>query len=228
MSQGTSSDTFQTQPAGQNEQFQVVREDTTNPYVHWHYFVLSPVAVVTAVANQQLLSIAFVAVLASLAVALLGWFVGLSMARPILRAVADLRKSSIVLNTLATSQQDCASEQVWVVDSSQVGVQSAQYYANAVNMALNQLKEIIMKLSQNWRKSDPQIVDKVLAQALDTILYQAKAMEHQYNSNQQLETALKVVTQVTEQLHQGALSATQAAAQLEDVVQQLLVVAGQS
>ncbi len=132
ISQRTSSDTFQTQPVGQNEQFQVVRQDTTNPYVHWHYFVLSPVAVVTAVADQQLLSIALVAVLASLTVALLGWFVGLSMARPILRAVADLRESSTVLNTLATSQQDCASEQVWVVDSSQVGVQSAQYYTNAV------------------------------------------------------------------------------------------------
>ena len=227
MSQRTSSDTFQTQPAGQNEQFQVVRQDTTNPYVHWHYFVLSPVAVVTAVANQQLLSIAFVAVLASLIVALLGWFVGLSMARPILRAVANLRESSIVLNTLATSQRDCASEQVWVVDSSQVGVQSAQYYTNAVKVALDQLKEIMMRLAQRWRKSDPQIVDKALVQALNTILYQAKAMEYQYNSNQQLGTALKVATQVTEQLHEGALSATQAAAQLEDVVQRLLAVVGQ-
>lgn len=84
-----------------------------------------------------------------------------------------------------------------------------------------------MRLAQRWRKSDPQIVDKALVQALNTILYQAKAMEYQYNSNQQLGTALKVATQVTEQLHEGALSATQAAAQLEDVVQRLLAVVGQ-
>jgi hypothetical protein len=216
INQQTSSDTFQTQPAGQNEQFQVVRQDTTNAYIHWHYFVLSPIATTTDVANQQLRSITLVAVLASLIVALTGWFVGRNMARPILRAVADLRKSSAALNTLSTNQQEGASEQVWV-----------EYYTNAAKVALNQLGKMTIELALYWRKNHPQKIDQALEQALEAIRYMEKALEHQHNSNQKLGTALKVATQVTEQLHQGALSATQAATQLEDVVQRLLTVAGQ-
>jgi methyl-accepting chemotaxis protein len=224
--QDTSSDTFQTQPAGQSQPFQVVRQSTTSKHVHWQYFVLSPVSTVTAVADRELLSITLVAALASLLVALLGWFVGRGMAHPILRAVGNLRESSSALAALATNQQDAATEQMWVVDSSQVGVQSVQYYTDAARVALRELQEVATTLAHHWRQGDPQRIEQALERILKATNYLENAMEFQNASNQKLATALKVANQVTEQLHQGALSATEAAAQLEDVVQRLLAVAG--
>jgi hypothetical protein len=59
-----------------------------------------------------------------------------------------------------------------------------------------------------------------------TIKYLERATYYQDASNQKLATALKVTTQVTEQLHNGTTSATLAATQLEDVVSELRKVVG--
>ena len=59
-----------------------------------------------------------------------------------------------------------------------------------------------------------------------TAQYIENAANFQSTSNQKLATALKVTTQVTEQLATGASSATEAATQLEQVVNDLRDVVG--
>lgn len=219
-------DAFQTEPAGFQEEYQVVRQSTNNQYVNWHYFVLSPISTVTAVANQQFISIAVIFIAASLIATILSWFMGRNLARPILRAVGNLQDNSQSLSELATNQHDAASEQVWVVDSSQVGLQSIQYYTEAARFALRQLLEITGDLAQRWRHENPQQIDYTFEQVIKTVKYLEYAMEYQHASNQKMATALKVATQVTEQLHHGATSATEAATHLEEVVRRLQAVTG--
>ena len=221
-----SAEIFQGQPAGQNEQFQIARRATANPALHWNYFVLSPVSTVTAVAYQQQLSTTLVALLASLLVALIGLLAGRALSRPILHSVENLRGSSQALSTLATTQQDAASEQMWVVDSSQVGLQSVQYYTGASKVALRQLHEVATELAEHWRQSDARRIEQALQRILAATHYLENATGYQQASNQKLATALKVATQVTEQLHMGATSATEAADQLEGVVKRLRAVVG--
>src|SRR6266487_2423453 len=64
---------FQLKPTGQSQTFQAVHNPTT--VVPWHYFVLSPLNTVTAVADQQLLVTLFIAFGMSTLVALLGLIV---------------------------------------------------------------------------------------------------------------------------------------------------------
>jgi X-X-X-Leu-X-X-Gly heptad repeat protein len=73
---------------------------------------------------------------------------------------------------------------------------------------------------------DPRATRRGLEQIVTASRYIEEATNHQSSSNQKLATALKVATQVTEQLAAGATSATDAASQLEDVVQQLRSVVG--
>jgi cell division protein FtsL len=217
--------TFQAQPAGQKESFQVVQQASS--VLPWHYFVLSPVNTVTALANQQLLFTIVVAVLMSALVAIVGLIFGQNITRPILSSVQYLRSGSQSLSQLATRQQDAASEQMWVVDSSQVGLQSVQYYTQAIKVAARQLSSMGTDLEQ--RRT--QLIDaRTAMQALERFIVAARyienAAEYQEASNQKLATALKVATQVTEQLVTGATSATEAASQLEQVVAQLRAVVG--
>ncbi len=217
---------FQTQPAGENESFQVVNDPTDPTIIPWHYFVLSPVNTVTAVANQQLFATIVVAAAMSTLVALLGLIVGRGITRPILRSVENLRSNSLALSSLAGRQRDAASEQMWVVDSSQVGLQSVQYYTDATKVAAQRLTETGMDLLQHWQQAEPVTTRKSLEHIITASKYIEEASHHQTASNQKLSTALKVATQVTEQLATGATSATDAATQLEQVVQQLRSVVG--
>ena len=66
----------------------------------------------------------------------------------------------------------------------------------------------------------------MLEQIISTTTYLAQASDYQDASNQKLATALRVATQVTEQLHNGTTSATLAATQLEEVVGELCKVVG--
>ena len=220
----TSNTTFEGQPTGQTETFQIVQlAASTGP---WTYYVLSPVSVVTLVANQQLLFTGFVALAISALAAIIGIIVGRRISYPIMSSVESLQKSSYALNTLATHQQDASSEQMWVVDSSQVGLQSIQYYTDATKVAARQLHDIGTELSHNWYTVDAQLALQHLERAITAAQYIEQAAQYQGTSNQKLATALQVATQVTEQLAAGATSATDAATELEHVVEELRYVVG--
>ena len=224
MLQVASPTTFQAQPIHQNEQFQVAVLSTTN--VPWTYFVLSPVNTVTAVANNQLISTALIAALILIIVTISGSIAGRRITKPIMDSVEYLRNNSQALSSLASRQQDAASEQMWVVDSSQVGLQSVQYYAEASRYAATQLRDVAEELIQHWHMLDEQAARQRIERIMAAAKYIENATEYQTASNQKLGTALKVATQVTEQLAQGATSATDAATQLEQVVKQLRYVVG--
>ena len=220
----TSNTIFEGQPTGQTETFQIVQLAAT--MVPWTYYVLSPVSVVTLVANQQLLFTGFIALAISVLAAIIGIVVGRRISYPIMTSVESLQKSSYALNTLATRQQDAASEQIWVVDSSQVGLQSVQYYTDATKVAARQLHDIGTELFHNWYSVDAQLALQHLERAIAAAQYIEQAAQYQGTSNQKLATALKVATQVTEQLAAGATSATNAATELEHVVEELRYVVG--
>ena len=216
--------TFQEQPTGQSETFQIVQLAAST--VPWTYYVLSPLSTVTLVANQQLLFTAFIALAISVLAAIVGIIVGRRISYPIMSSVESLQKSSYALNSLATRQQDAASEQMWVVDSSQVGLQSVQYYTDATKAAAHQLNTIGTDLSHTWHSVDEQVALRHLEQVVTAAQYIENAAHYQGTSNQKLATALKVATQVTEQLAAGATSATNAATELERVVEELRYVVG--
>lgn len=216
--------TFQMTPAGQNELFQVVRQSTK--VIPWTYFVLSPVSTVTAVANQQLFITLGIAAAVLVLAAIVGVGVGRRITRPILKSVEYLRGNSEALNILATRQQSAATEQTWVVDSSQVGLQSVQYYTDATKVAAHHMSEFGTEIALHWYQLDQRTAKEALGQMTRTAQYIENATHYQTTSNQKLATALKVTTQVTEQLATGATSAAEAATQLEQVVNDLRSVVG--
>jgi methyl-accepting chemotaxis protein len=217
-------DTFAIQPTGQHESFQVVRNTTS--VVPWTYVVLSPTNTVTLIANRQLVFTLIVMVVVGGLVALLGLILGRTITYPILTSATALRKRSTSLSTLATKQRDAASEQMWVVDSSQVGLQAVQYYTDATKVAARQLSDIGTELARHWETLDRSSALHRLERIVAAAHYIENATQYQAASNQKLATALKVATQVTEQLVAGATSATEAATQLEQVVEQLRQVVG--
>lgn len=219
-----SSAIFQMQPAGYSEHFQAVQQAIST--MSWTYFVLSPVSTVTAVADRQLLITCGVALAVLILAAASGFVAGRRMTHPILDAVEQLRNSSHALSELAARQQGAASEQTWVVDSSQVGLQSVRYYTDATQIAVRQLSKISAELAQHMYYMDTQAAKEHLGRLVAAAQYIEQATQHQNISNQRLTTALKVATQMTEQLARGATSATDAASQLELVVKQLRYVVG--
>jgi hypothetical protein len=207
--------------------FQVARNsDFTRSHVPWTYFVLSPLSTVTQVADQQLLNTALIACAALVIAAFIGLFFGQRLTRPILRSVESLRSSSEALNQLAAKQHGAASEQMWVVDSSQIGLQSVEYYTNATNIAAQRMNEIGRELVQGWHQYDAETIKRPLGEMISAARYIAEAARYQQDSNKKLGTAIKVTTQVSEQLAVSATSAHDAANQLQEVVEQLQNVVG--
>ena len=216
--------TFQMTPAGQNGSFQVAQHAVTN--VPWTYFVLSPVSTVTAVANEQLLTTGIIAFAVLLLAALVGLGMGRFITSPILAAVERLRRNSGALKTLSTRQESAATEQTWVIDSSLVGLQSVQYYTNATRIAARHLHQSGLELAQNWDRLDVQSTRQILSQMINAAAYIEKAVHLQTSSSQKLATAIKVNTQVNEQLTEGAAGTNSTAAELEQVVNELRQVVG--
>jgi hypothetical protein len=144
-----------------------------------------------------------------------------------MRSVDQLRENSAALNGLATKQQSASSEQLWVVDSIQVGLQSLQYYTDATRIAAHKLGELGVELENNWYRQNLEIIKQGLQHVISAASYIEKATHYQGDSSQKLSTAIKVTTQVNEQLADGAISATEAASQLEQVVNDLRNVIGQ-
>ncbi|QBD82327.1 methyl-accepting chemotaxis protein [Ktedonosporobacter rubrisoli] len=215
--------TFQMPLSGQ-EAFQVALQ--TSATLPWYYFVLSPINTVTSVANQQLIENILIALVMALLVALAGWAFGQNITRPILTAVEYIRSNSQTLSSLATKQQDIATEQMWVVDASQIGLQSVQYYNEATKIATHQLRETVTALLTHWNQLDAETARQALERIIAATQYIDQASRYQEASNNKLSTALNVATQVNEQLATGATSAANAATQLEQVVAQLRSVVG--
>ena len=188
--------------------------------------MLSPVSTVTAVANQQLFNTIIIAFVVLLVAALAGLLMGQFITRPILRSVERLRSNSEALKNLATTQQSAAAEQTWVVDSSQVGLGSVQYYTNATSIGARRLADMGEALIQNWDYHNAQSMRRVVSQMIQAAQYIEKAVHYQTASNQKLATAIKVTTQVNEQLASDAISTSDAATQLEQVVSELRKVVG--
>ena len=214
-------DTFQTEPGGAHGDFQVVRYSTSNPYVHWHYFVLSPMSSMTAVANSEFIYTLLVGIVGAIIVALIGIVLGRLLRRPILSSIRDLEAGCQTLNKLTLIQQNIATEQKWLVESSQIGLGSVQYYTDALKVASQRLGEASQLLTQSIQHNNFYGVEQAREHIQSTVGYLEKAVDYQHNSNQKLSTALRVSTQITDQLHEGATSASTTASQLEAVVQDL-------
>ena len=215
--------TFQEVPAGKSEPFQVTRHQLSS--VPWTYFVLTPVAEVIAIANQQLLIIALIASALLLPVAAVGWIVGSRISSPINRSVDSLVKSSYVLNRLAEREKNASSEQVWIVEASKRGLKSQQYYTNASRIAARQLNKLGRDVLQQ-RNVDLQLTFYAVKQMIDIGLYFEKAIAYQDEANNKVAASIKVTNEVAEQLASGAKSATDAANELNRIVNQLRQIVG--
>ncbi len=215
--------TFQEVPAGKNESFQVTRRQLSS--VPWTYFVLTPVNEVVAVANQQLLIIVLIASAIVLPVAVIGWIVGSRISSPIKRAVDSLVKNSHVLNQLAEREKNASSEQVWIVEASKTGLKSQQYYTEASQIAVRQLNKLGRDVLQQ-QQVDLQTTLNAIAQMLSIGLYFEKAIAYQNETNNKVAAAVKVTNEVAEQLASGAISASEAANELDWIVSQLRQIVG--
>lgn len=215
---------FQMVPYGQHELFQVARYPLS--HMPWTYFVLSPLSTVTIVADQQLLTLSLIACLVLLLAAFAGLGVGQRLTRPILHSVEYLRSNSQALNRLAERQQSVVNEQTWMVDSSLVGLQKMQHQTDETYHEAQQLREISTALTRYWNTIDARITQQALEQVTTGTYRIEQAVHAQKKISQNLTIALKVTTQVTEQLAVGAISATDAAKQLGEVVDQLRLVVG--
>jgi hypothetical protein len=218
-------DTFQFTPAMQSEPYQAYQ--VHSQVVPWTYIVLRPVNTITRAANQQDIYLLLLAAVITILAAVVGLVVGRNITRPILRSVSSLIKSSEMLRTFAAREQATATEQKWIVESAETGLKSVQYYAEASNIAAHKMNTLGQELTNNWNRLDAQRVRQRLEEILIAASYIEKATSHQERSSKSLSTAIRITTQVTEQLLSGATSASEASAQLEEVIAQLRSVVGQ-
>jgi hypothetical protein len=215
---------FQFTPALTGQSYQAYEAQCQ--VVPWRYLVLRPVSTTTQAATQQDFYLFLIAAIVTVLAAIVGLLVGRSITNPILRSVSLLIQSSDMLKTLANRERATAVEQKWIVDSAQTGLKSVQYYAEASSVASHKLDEMGRELLQN-RDRDSRLVGQRLNEIVTTANYLEKAASHQEQSSKRLSTAIRITTQVTEQLLAGATSASDAADQLEDVISQLRKVVGE-
>ena len=217
--------TFQLVPALQTQSFQAYQ--VTCQIVPWTYLVLRPVNTITQAANQQDIYLLLLAAVVTLLAAVVGLLVGRGITRPILRSVSSLLGSSQELKTLSDHEQGTATEQKWIVESSENGLKSVQYYAKATSVAASKLNEMSTELMQSLDWLDAWQTKQRLNEIIQAGRYIEKASSHELQSNKNLSTGIRITNQVTEQLVSGAKSAAEAAAQLEEVIRQLRQVVGE-
>jgi hypothetical protein len=214
---------FSETPIGKHEVFQATwRRFSTVP---WTYIVLTPENSIYIVANQQLFITLLVAVLVLIPAAALGWIIGSSIAFPISRAVDSLLRSSSALNRLSENEKRIASEQIWVVDSTETGLQSIRYYTIASKKAVRQLNMLGNDLLARPTREKQAILHGV-AQIVDIGCYFEQAIIQQDESNRKVAVAMKVTGEVAKQIESGAKSLDDATTVLDQVVNQLRRVAG--
>ncbi len=216
---------FQLVPALQTESFEAYQ--VSCQIVPWRYIILRPVNTITKAANQQDIYLILLAAIVTLLAALVGLMIGRGITRPILRSVSSLLGSSQKLKKLSDNEQVTATEQQWIVESSEVGLKSVQYYAKATSVAAQKLSEMSIDLIQNLDHLDRLQAKQRLNEILQAGRYIEQASTRELQSNESLSTGIRVTTQVTEQLVSGAKSANEAAAQLEEVIGQLRQVVGE-
>lgn len=216
---------FSETPAGQNQTFEVARYSST--VLPWTYFLLKPLNTVTGLANQQLLAVILIAGLTLCLVVFVGFQTGRGIALPIMRSVFLLRKNSLSLKTLSEEERVVATEQSWMVEASQVALQSIKYYTNATNIATKRLVTISTELTQRSNQINVAMLNEALRDILEATKYIEQAIKRQDGFNEKLTTALRVTNQSAEQINHGAASADAAATQLEDIVKQLMSIVGE-
>ena len=182
---------------------------------------------ITGPATQQDLYLFSITAVVTLLAAIVGLLVGRGITRPILQSVSSLRKSSQSLNELASREQVTTTEQRWIVETSQTGLQAVQYYAEASSIAARRLNSVGNELVQNVERYTPRQMRQRLEEVVSIAHYIENAAMHQERSSQSLSTAIRVTMQVTEQLVSGATSAAEASNQLEGVIEQLRQVVGE-
>ncbi len=216
--------TFQFTPSNQNQVFEAAMYRST--IVPWSYYILKPLSAVTGIADQQLFSTILIATLVLVLAVIIGLVIGRRIALPILRSVSFLRRNSHVLKELSNEERVVVKEQVWMIEASKVGLQSVQYYTKACSVATQRIRAISTNLAQDTHRIDPQMLSQGLKEILEVAVYIEQATRHQDETNKKLETALRVTTQVTDQLTKGAQAADNAATELENIVEQLTSVVG--
>ncbi|HET9979420.1 MAG TPA: cache domain-containing protein [Ktedonobacterales bacterium] len=222
-------DTFEgiAQP-GDNTQFQFVRVrlNVQSVDVPWSYFVLSPVATVTRVADDQIrTSLLSAAVIAILAV-LIGLFIGSRVTNPVRGSVSELQGASAALKELASRQESSASEQHWVVDACRTGLESIRYLSDAMNQAARRIIDASNWFNDYWDRLTEDQARRTVQHLLELAHYIDEAARRQQASNERMDKAIMVTQQVSDQLVSGATAANRSAGQLEMVVDDLQHVVG--
>ncbi len=215
---------FSFDPTGQGQTFEAAMYNST--VVPWTYYVLKPLSTVTGLADQQLLGIFVVVAVMILLALVIGVQVSRRIAAPIIRSVSSLRKNSLSLKTLADEEQVVATEQSWMVEASQVALQSIRYYTNAASIAAQRLADLSTELMRQSDNFDDFRLNKSLKNISEAARYVDLAVKHQESANEKLAAALRVTTRAMEQLTNGAKSTDDAAVQLEYIVRQLTDVVG--
>jgi hypothetical protein len=196
------------------------------PRVRWTYFVLSPLTTVTGVADDQVRTSLEAAALVAVLAILVGLLVGMRMAAPVQRSVADLQGASEALNTLASKQENSASEQLWVVDACKTGLESVRYLSDAMHQAARRIVDASNWFNQYWDRLTEDQAQRTVQHLRELSQYIDEAARRQWASSDRLDKAITVTTQVSDQLASGATAAAESAEQLEEVVGQLQRVVG--
>jgi methyl-accepting chemotaxis protein len=113
-----------------------------------------------------------------------------------------------------------SEEQLWLVEAAKTGLKTQQYYTDATKLAARRLNELGWNLLHQ-RTVDSQTVFNTVTQMMQIGQYFEKAIEYQEEANQKVALAVKVTDEVAEQLASGAKSASEAANELDEIVQQL-------
>lgn len=224
-----SEDTFEgiAQP-GVNTQYQFVRVRLSVPDVNvpWAYFVLSPVATVTRVADDQIrTSLLSAGVIAILAV-LIGLIIGSRVTNPVRGSVSELQGASAALKELASRQENSASEQHWVVDACRTGLESIRYLSDAMNQAARRIIDASNWFNEYWDRLTEEQARRTVQHLVELAHYIDEAARRQQASNDRMDKAITVTQQVSDQLVSGASAANRSAGQLEQVVDELQHVVG--
>src|ERR1019366_7908034 len=119
-----------------------------------------------------------------------------------------------------------ATEKSWMVEASQVALQSIRYYTNAASIASQRLADLSVDLMRQSNNFNDFRLNRSLQDITEAAKYVDVAIKHQESANEKLAAALRVTTRAMEQLTNGAKATDDAALQLEQIVHQLTDVVG--